>query len=58
MEIKISKGTYNTKDYRVVKEYKTVKPTLKFLKSIGYVYDDLVNTSWSFRGVNYKLNIQ
>ena len=29
MEIKITTGTYNTSDYRVVKEYKSEKAALK-----------------------------
>jgi len=58
MEIKITTGTYNTSDYRVVKEYKSEKAALKFLKTIGYVYDELSNDTWSCRGTNYKLSIQ
>ena len=47
MEIKITTGTYNTSDYRVVKEYKCEKSALKFLKNIGYAYDKLSNDNWN-----------
>lgn len=58
MEIKITTGTYNTSDYRVVKEYKSEKAALKFLKNIGYAYDELSNDTWNFNGTKYKLSIQ
>ena len=58
MEIKITTGTYNTKDYRVVKEYKCEKSALKFLKNIGYAYDKLSNDNWNKNGIKYKLSIQ
>ena len=58
MEIKITTGTYNTYDYRVVKEYKSEKSALKFLKTIGYAYDELSNDAWNFYGTKYKLSIQ
>ena len=54
MEIKITTGTYNTYDYRVVKEYKSEKAALKFLKTIGYAYDELSNDTWNFYGTKYK----
>lgn len=56
--IRITKGTYNTSDYRVVKEYKSEKVALKFLKTIGYNYDKLSNDNWNYFGTNYKLSIQ
>ena len=56
--IRITTGTYNTSDYRVVKEYKSEKVALKFLKTIGYNYDKLSNDSWNYFGTNYKLSIQ
>ena len=58
MEIKIATGTYNTSDYRVVKEYKSEKAALKFLKTIGYAYDELSNDIWNFYGTKYKLSIR
>jgi hypothetical protein len=58
MEIKITTGTYNTSDYRVVKEYKSEKAALKFLKTIGYAYDELSNDTWNFYGTKYTLSIQ
>ena len=58
MEIKITTGTYNTSDYRVVKEYKSEKAALKFLKTIGYAYDELSNDTWNNFGTKYKLSIQ
>ena len=58
MEIKITTGTYNTSDYRVVKKYKSEKAALKFLKTIRYAYDELRNDSWTFHGKKYKLSIQ
>ena len=57
MEIKITTGTYNTSDFRVVKEYKSEKPALKFLKTIGYAYDELSNDTWNHFGTKYKLSI-
>jgi hypothetical protein len=56
-EIKITTGTYNTSDYRVVKNYKSEKAALKFLKTIGYTYEGLDGCAWSHRGVNYTLSI-
>ena len=58
MEIKITTGTYNTSDYRIVKEYKSEKAALKFLKTIGYAYDELSNDTWNYFGTKYKLSIQ
>ncbi len=58
MEIKITTGTYNTSDYRVVKEYKSEKAAFKFLKTIGYAYDKLSNDTWNHFGTKYKLSIQ
>lgn len=58
MQIKITIGTYNTSDYRVVKEYKSEKTALKFLKTIGYAYNELSNYTWSNFGTKYKLSIQ
>jgi hypothetical protein len=57
MNIEITTGTYNTSNYRIVKKYKSEKLALKFLKTIGYVYDELSNDNWSFRGTNYTLKI-
>jgi hypothetical protein len=57
MEIKITTGTYNTSDYRVVKAYKSEKFALKFLKTIGYDYDKLSNDTWNFYGKKYSLSI-
>lgn len=58
MEIKITTGTYNTSYYRVVKEYNSEKAALKFLKKIGYAYDELSNDTWNHFGTKYKLSIQ
>ena len=57
MLIRITTGTYNTGDYRIVKEYKNEKSALKFLKSIGYVYNEISNDNWSNQGKNYTLTI-
>jgi hypothetical protein len=57
MEIKITTGTYNTPDYRVVKSYTNEKSALKFLKSIGYAHNEFFNTSFSSAGINYKVSI-
>ena len=57
MRILITTGTYNTSDYRVVKEYKSEKSALKFLKTIGYVYDEISNDFWSYQGRKYELSI-
>lgn len=58
MEIKITTGTYNTSDYRVVKEYKSEKAALKFLKTIGYADSELSNDTWTNSGSKYRLSIQ
>ena len=57
MEIKITKGTYNTSDYRIVKQYKNEKSAMKFLKTIGYAYNNVSNETWSFNGKQYKLSV-
>ena len=57
MKIKITTGTYNTSDYRIVKQYKNEKSALKFLKTIGYTYDQVSNETWSYNGKQYKLSI-
>jgi hypothetical protein len=57
MEILITKGTYNTKDYRVVKEYKKEKYALNFLKQIKYPHSELFNFSWTYNGNKYHLSI-
>ena len=51
-------GTSWFNDYRVVKEYKSEKAALKFLKTIGYAYDELSNDTWNYFGTKYKLSIQ
>lgn len=57
-QLVISTGTYNTKDYRVVKTYVREKAALKFLKkNKGYAYDRLYNTTWNYYGKQYKLSI-
>lgn len=58
MKIKITTGIYNTSNYRVVKEYKSEKLALKFLKIIGYAYNELSNETWNFNGTKYTLSIQ
>ena len=58
MEIRITTGTYQTSDYRVVKKYTSKKWALKFLKTIGYAYDSLSNDTWNFYGTKYKLSVQ
>lgn len=58
MEIAITTGTYNTSDYKVVKKYKSEKAALKFLKTIGYAYNQLSNDIWNHFGTKYKLSIQ
>jgi hypothetical protein len=55
--IQITTGTYNTSDYRIVKQYTSQKAALKFLRSIGYAHDELLNTSWSNAGTTYTLSI-
>jgi len=55
--IKITQGTYNTSDYKVLKEFKYEKSALKFLKTIGYAYSELGNDSWSNNGTNYRVSL-
>ena len=57
MKILITIGTYNTSDYRVVKEYKSAKAALKFLKRIGYAYNEISSDSWNYFGTKYKLSV-
>lgn len=57
MNIQITTGTYNTSDFYVVKNYRREKTALKFLKKIGYAWDELFNASWSYRGKQFKLSI-
>jgi hypothetical protein len=57
MEIKITTGTYNTSDYKVVKEYKSLKSAQKFVSAIGYqslIYNGL---QFSSLGITYKVSI-
>lgn len=58
IKIKITTGTYNTSDYRVVKEYRSEKAALKFLKSIGYAYDEVSSDSWNFHGKKYTVRVR
>lgn len=56
--IKITTGTYNTSDYRVVKEYVRQKAALKFLNSHGYPFNYLDNYwTWNFGGLTYRLSV-
>lgn len=55
--LQITTGVYNTANYRVVKEYKREKAALKFLKTIGYPFQELTNFNWSHQGYNYTLSI-
>lgn len=57
--IKITTGTYNTKDYRIIKHYSSVKPALKRLKDLGYPYSELLPFfSWSKSGISYNLSVR
>lgn len=56
--IKITTGTYNTKDFRVIKHYSSLKPALRYLKDIGYPYTDLLPSfNWSKNGISYNLSV-
>lgn len=55
--MKITTGTYNTRDYRIVKRYKGNSHAMKFLKAIGYPFDKPENYTWSNQGKTYKLSI-
>lgn len=55
--IRITTGTYNTSDYKVVKKYKSKRAALKFVQNIGYVFSELYNGTWSHAGVSYNLSI-
>jgi len=57
MEIQITTGTYNTSDYRVVKEYKSEKAAFKFLKTKQFPFDELFNCDWNYFGKKYTLSI-
>lgn len=57
-QIRITTGTYNTSDFRIVKEYRSEKAAFKFLKTIGYKFDKIdQGDSWSYQGKNYKISI-
>lgn len=52
----ITTGVYNTKNYNS-KEYKYEKSALKFLKRIGFPFNELTNFSWSHNGKQYRVSI-
>jgi hypothetical protein len=53
----ITTGTYNTSDYRVVKEYKSLKCAQKFVSSLGYKAEIHNGLQFSSAGINYKVSI-
>jgi hypothetical protein len=57
MTIKITTGTYNTSDYKIVKEYKSEKAALKFANLIGFKGNEVYNNSWSSSGRTYNMSI-
>jgi hypothetical protein len=57
MEIKITTGTYNTSDYRVVKSYKSLKSAQKFVSSLGYKSEIESGLKFSSAGIKYKVDI-
>lgn len=55
--IRITTGTYNTSDFRIVKEYKSERRALKFLRTIGYLFDKIDSgDNWSFKGKNFTIS--
>lgn len=57
MQILITTGTYNCKDYRVVKNYKTLKAAQRFAASKGYTGEIFNRLTFSSAGTTYKVNI-
>lgn len=57
MEIKITTGTYNTSDYRVVKPYRSLKAAQNFVSSLGCKVDIYNGLQFSSAGKNYKVSI-
>lgn len=57
MQILITTGTYNTSDYRVVKNYKTLKAAQKFAESKGYKGEIFNRLTFTQAGTQYKVLI-
>lgn len=57
MEVLIYTGTYNTKDYRVIKRYKNHNKALKRAQSFGYPYSELFSTTWTCGGKKITISI-
>jgi hypothetical protein len=45
------------RDFKVLKNYKSEKCALKYLQRLGYIHNEIFNTSWTFQGANYTLSI-
>lgn len=56
MEIRITAGTYNTSDFRVVREYKSVKAAQKFVSQLGYKGEIFSGLNFSNAGINYNVS--
>lgn len=57
MEIRITTGTYNTPDFRVVKEFKRIKSAQKYISSIGCKADIYNGLEFSQAGITYKITV-
>ncbi len=58
MEIKITKGTHNTSDYVVVKNYKSLKSAQKFVSQLGYKSEIENGLRFNSAGIQYRVSIQ
>lgn len=65
MEIKITKGVYNTRDYKVIKSYTRIKSALKFINkkffngiTSPFTLDDLYNNyEINYYGTKYTIKV-
>lgn len=57
MRIIITTGTYNTSDYKVVKEYKSLKSAQKFVSSLGYRAEIENGLQFNYSGIKYRVSI-
>lgn len=59
MRALITTGTYQTSDYKIIKEYSTDRGVKNFLKNHGcpYPYEGEIRLSWNYFGIKYTLSV-
>lgn len=55
--IKITTGTYNTSDYRVLKNYSSEKAAIKYIRSLGYNGEMYNGLTFNNGGRKIKISI-